>query len=442
MRILKPEVEVQAVLSILQSSDTIKYELISALKPEHFAYDQMSIAYELISKLLKSSSGLPTMETFLKTPELPEATANILANPVAGTVVTTKEDAAHLVSILEYYRKIRRCYEMTLAVSAKMKEDGPADVADIQSDLEGALNDLNQGTAKEKYHNIGMGGDADFLIDNLLNEEKPKLIPSTFDNFDSKVGGFGRQDFVILASHAKGGKSLTALNMLINQYHKHNLDVILISMEMTDAEVADRLISSITGIEHSKIRLKELSPMERKIIAEKWKEFNDHGKKNNCRFTIWDTSPGLTTTEVKMKLKNRGYDVVCIDYINLMGVAEKGKPDWERLSILGRELKQATKEIDTLIMAPTQMNDDGDVRYSKALKEHANTIWRWFFKEESRATHQIRVDQLVVRGWGAFPFMLREDFERSTICDGAAFVPGEGDEADHKQNLSKMYNDD
>lgn len=441
MKILNPEAEVQAIISLLQSPDDIKHLLISKLKTEHFAYDQMNIAFRVIDKLLKSSAALPTSETFLKTPDLPKETADILANPIANAI-SSKDDAKHIVTILEYYKKIRKCYEMTLLLSNKMKNEEAPSIDDITTDIEKTLNDLHSSESLEKFHNIGKGHDADGLMTSLFSEDKPKLIPSTFKNFDSKVGGFGSQDFVILASHAKGGKSLTALNMLINMYYEENLNVILISMEMKDEEVRDRLISSITGIEHTKIRLKQLSPMELKIINEKWKMFKEHGMYNNCRFTIWDTSPGLTIPEMKLKLKNRGYDVICVDYINLMGIAEKNKPDWEKLSILGRDLKQATKELDGLILAPTQMNADGDVRYSKALKEHANTIWRWFFNDEARATHQIRVDQLVVRGWGAFPFMLREDFERSKIEDGPSFVPGTEEETNHKENLTRMYNDD
>jgi replicative DNA helicase len=264
-----------------------------------------------------------------------------------------------------------------------------------------------------------------------------------------KVGGFGYTDFVILASHAKGGKSLTALNMLIKQYLLHNLNVALVSMEMKDFEIRDRIVSYLTGIDHGKIRQKTLNKMESDRVRQEWNKFSKHGETNNCRFTIWDTVPGLKTSELKLTLKNRGYDVVCVDYINLMEAGDGKLPDWQRLSVLGRELKQATKELNTLILAPTQMNDDGDVRYSKALKEHANTIWRWFYKEEQKASHHIRVDQLVVRGWEAFPFMLKEDFGRSTISDGPSAVP-EGDpipgkeapkDSKRKEELRRMYSD-
>jgi len=437
------EAEVQAMVSMLSSpSDEVKNALINKINKDHFAYADMITAFEVFDKVIKQSTHLPTLETFTQTPEITPSVVDALKTTNVE-VITKLDDAKHLITILEYYRKVRRSLELAMTIVAKTKPaEAKPEMSDIVLDVEKALSSLNQGTAEQKITHFGMGHNADHLIENLLNGEQPKLIPSTFINFDIKVGGFGCTDFVILASHAKGGKSITALNMIKNQYLLHNLNVALVSMEMKEEEVVERLLSSLTGIEHHKIRTRTFNKLEAEKLRFEWKRFEEHGKKNNCRFTIWDTVPGLTTQEIKLEFKSRGYDVICIDYINLMGTSDKKLADWERLSVLGRELKQLTKELTALVIAPTQMNDDGDVRYSKALKEHANTIWRWFYKEEQRATHQIRVDQLVVRGWEAFPFMLREDFNRSQIMDGASTVPEKEEGNKRKEELKKMYKDD
>jgi replicative DNA helicase len=442
MKTWKLEAEVQAMLSVLQSPDEVKNTLVSLLTEEHFAYDQMVLSFDVYSKLIKKTTQLPSMETFMQSPGV--TAEAIEALKLQGVSPITKvDDAHHLVGVLNYYRKARKALELAMTITAKMKPaDALPNMDDLVLDMEKALTSMNQGANEQKIIHIGKGHNSDYLLEELLNGEQPKLIPSTFTNFDIKVGGFGCTDFVILASHAKGGKSLTSLNMIVNQYRLHNLNVVLVSMEMRDFEVRDRLMSLLTGIEHTKIRTKTLNKLEQEKCRVEWQRFKEHGEKNNCRFTIWDTVPGLTTAEVKLHLKNRGYDVICIDYINLMEAAERGLPDWQRLSVLGRELKQATKELTALIIAPTQMNDDGDVRYSKALKEHANTIWRWFYKEEQRATHLIRVDQLVVRGWEAFPFMLREDMSRSLIMDGPTVVPEKEQGNNRKEELKRMYKED
>lgn len=453
MKTWKLEAELQAITSVLQSPSDIKNLLISRLTEEHFAYDQMLLSYKVLSKLLKVTTNLPSIETFLQAPGLTAEAIDVIRTS-SEPIISNVDDANHLLTVLDYYRKSRKSLELAMTITAKMKaNDALPDMTDITSDIEKTLSSLNLGTSELKITNLGKGQDGDTLLKDLLDGELPRLVPSTFLNFDIKVGGFGCNELVILASHAKGGKSLIALNMLIRMYLQHNQNVIMVSMEMSREEVRDRLVANLTGVDYNKIRTKTMNKFERDRISLEWAKFNEHGEKNGCRFTIWDTAPGLTTSQLKLQVKNRGYNVVCVDYLNLMEAAEAKLPDWQRLSVLGRELKQATKELDTLILSPTQMNDDGDVRYSKALKEHANTMWRWFYKEEQKASHLIRVDQLVVRSWEQFPFMLREDFGRSIVMDGPSEVIEQNNSAGgkdedgkgkskRKEELNRMYKDD
>jgi replicative DNA helicase len=440
LRIFNAESEIKAIISILVCDRDIQGTFISKLSKDHFAFDQMHLCFELISKAV-ATDNVPSLDIFLQNPQLTQESKDILQNPSTGPIGTI-DDAEELIKVLEYWRKIRGCYQLALTLSGKLKSETPPDMTDLIGEIEKSLSNLRTSEDSKKTWHIGMGHNSEELIENMLNEEKPKLIASTFNNFDSKVGGFGSQDLVILASHAKGGKSIVALNMLINMYLHQNLNVIMFSLEMRAWEVQERIMSCLTGIEHSSFRQKQLHPHEKTKARLKWDEFRNHGEKANCRFTLKDTT-SLSVPEFKLEVKNRGYQVACIDYINLMSLPgqKANTQDWERISILGKELKQATKECDMLIMAPTQMNDDGGLRYSKALLEHANTVWRWHSNDEqTRISHQIKVIQQVVRGWAPFPFMMREDFERCQVFDGSLVVP-EADPAQSKQKRKSMYED-
>lgn len=430
------------MVSVLTCTDNeVKKILVSKLSPDHFAYDQMVLAFEIYQKTIKQGDHLPTMETFLQAPEMTAECAEVLRGATVAPV-TNADDAKHLLSVLDYYRKARKALELAMTISAQMKApDAVPDMDKLTLTIEKTLSHLNNTENEQRIIHIGKGHNADYLMDDLFNGKQPKLIPSCFTNFDIKVGGFGANDLVILASHMKGGKSIMALNMIKNQYLLHNLNVAIVSMEMQDIEVRDRLLACLTGIEVGKFRQKTLNKLEQRQCEEAWDRFKAHGVDNGCRFTIWDGVPGIKSSEIKLEFKNRGYDVICIDYLNLMEAAETGLPDWQRLSVIARELKQLTKELNTMILSPTQMGEDGDVRYSKAIKEHANTVWTWFFKEEQKATHLIRVDQPIVRGWEGFPFMLREDFRRSQIMDGPTVVPEREEGNSRKESLKKMYED-
>jgi replicative DNA helicase len=444
MRLLDPQSEIKTIISLLDNGNNeVQSTLLSKLAQEHFAFDQMNLCFKLITAIAATSS-IPNLHLFLLHPQLPQEAKDILQTTALETV-RSPEQALELIGILEYWRKLRRSYELTTTLAAKMKGETPPEINDMLGEIEKALGDLRTVDDAKKTWHVGLGYNSEELIKGIMSVEKPKLIPSTFNNFDSKTGGFGSQDFFVVASHAKGGKSIMSLNMCVNMYLKFNLNIIMFSLEMRAWEVTERIMACLTGIEHGRFRQRLLNDVERRLAEKSWRDFNEHGLKNNCRFTLKDTT-SLTVPEFKLECKNRGYDVACIDYINLMRIPnQKGTmQDWERISVLGRDLKEATKECNLMIMAPTQMNDDGQLRYSKALLEHANTVWTWTSKdEETRATHQLKINQPVVRGWAPFQFMLREDFERCQVFDGAMTVQDEEDFVkDRKDKMKKMYNDD
>jgi replicative DNA helicase len=428
MKVVRPKAEIQAVFSLLEGTDEVKTELLNALNAEHFGYRPMHEAYSIIEKMItKSALELPSMQTFLESPGLEQETVDILTAPTVSPIQQL-DDAKHLVKILEHYRVVRRFYTFSRESLAKLKDQRKVDVDDLMSDVEQVLTDMRSDVHEEPMFHVGRGAESpDDLMTEVFSPEQPKLIPTSFKNFDSKTGGFGGTDFVVLASHAKGGKSILSLNMITNMYLLYNQDVCFIPLEMSKQETAERLISKLSKVEHNKIRTKTASPIELKAMRRSWKAFKQHGVENNCRFTVWPTSY-LTTTQIKMKLKPFKYNVICIDYLNLLTDPTNNPVDWQRLSTFARELKLMTKDMNALIIAPTQMNaDTGELRYAKAIKDHVNTLWTWFYGEEEAGTHVLTINQPAVRGWTPFKFQLMEDFERMHVED---YFGGELDDDD------------
>jgi replicative DNA helicase len=418
LKILKPKAEIKAVLSILEGPDEVKLELLNALTEEHFGYRPMHGAYCVISKmLLKSAMDLPTMETFLEHHELDQEAVDDLTTPTSSPI-RKKDDALRLCEILEYYRQVRAIHSYLRDQAALLRDRRRVSMDDLIADMETTLLNVRSDVHEEKMYHAGRGAEdsADELVEEAFSSEMPRLVPSTFDNFDRRTGGFGGNDLVILASHMKGGKSIMALNMGVEQYRRHNLDIIYIPLEMSKVETVQRLLSKISTVEHNKIRTKTWNAMEFKQARKAWRRFKNHGIKNDCRFTVWPIA-SLTISQLRMRLRPMGYTVVIVDYLNLLIDPTNNPQEWLRLSNFARDLKLMTKELDVLIVAPTQMNMDGQIRYSKAIGEHANTVWTWVYGEEEIGTHVITINQPYVRGWAPFKFQMREDFERMCITD-------------------------
>lgn len=418
MNLFSKKAEHRAIVSVLQGSHNVKAELMGKVHADHFGYRPMAVAWRAIESLVvKSSTDLPTMSTFLLEPGLEQETVDLLKSSDLSPL-TKVDDAKRLIDILENYRVTRRFAKFSDESISMLEGESKMDIAQVMNDMENCLTDMRSTPDDEKMYHVGHGAEnEDAIIEDLWSTEQTQLIPSCFSNFDKNAGGFGVNELFIPASHYKGGKSIITLNITTNMYMLNDVNVVYIPLEMSKNETMERLLSRISGVEHKKIRERSMSGPDRKAAREAWNGFKKHGKRSKCRFTVWPISH-ITVARLAMMLKPFEYNVVIIDYINLLDHPNaKGMADWQKLNDIAREVKLMSKDLNALVIAPTQMNEDGSLRYSRGLSEHANTVWTWTYKAEEQATNIITIDQPATRGYAPFKFRLKEDFSRMIVTD-------------------------
>jgi replicative DNA helicase len=229
MKIVRAKLEIRAILSCLQAPNKVKTELLGKLSSDHFGHPPMNMAYRIIQKMMvKSAMDLPSLETFLESPDLTQETADILKAPT-GSPITKVDDAKHLIDILEHYRVIRRFYAFSRETLATLQSATAVDLPELMTDMEQCLSDMRSDVDEVPLYHVGKGAkeeNVDVLMEEVFSTDIPKIIPSTFHNFDSRTGGFGETDLFIPASHRKGGKSILTLNITSNMYSLNNVDVI------------------------------------------------------------------------------------------------------------------------------------------------------------------------------------------------------------------------
>jgi replicative DNA helicase len=90
------------------------------------------------------------------------------------------------------------------------------------------------------------------IIDNpdILNQDK---VLSNFSLLDDMLGGFKPGELMILAARPAMGKTALSLNLILNAALDQNKSVAFFSLEMTKELIADRLLSTTSGIPMGKI---------------------------------------------------------------------------------------------------------------------------------------------------------------------------------------------
>ena len=154
--------------------------------------------------------------------------------------------------------------------------DATIDVDELMQHAEGALFELSQKNMKKDYTQI------DPVIKNAVeviqraaqNKDGLTGVPTGYHKLDDITSGWQASDLVIIAGRPAMGKTSFALSMAKNIAADYKVPMAFFSLEMSNVQLVNRLISNACEIEGSKILNGQLRPDE-------WDRLD---KRNNCTF--------------------------------------------------------------------------------------------------------------------------------------------------------------
>lgn len=267
------------------------------------------------------------------------------------------------------------------------------------------------------------------------------VVPTGFENYDRKVLGYRRGNFVILGCTTKGGKSTLALTLVANMYMK-GFRAGFISLEMSKQQVMQRLTSNIANIEHEKIMNGTLVQTERKIIKKAFIKLSNLKETKTTRglkpvFSVY--CPAIAGVDKIYNFTEREkLDCVVVDYLNLIDYRSSGEM-WQKISDLSKQLKNIAKKCKCVVISPVQLNEDHSLRYSKAVGEDCDVFWKWEYNDNIKSGGVIRIEQPLVRDYAPFSFLL-EDQRKIGISKFVDFTQY-GDDVYSKQKAHQKEED-
>lgn len=419
--------EIRAVHTILRSTNSeVRTTCLGRLDTTYFAFKPTLVIFERLSELLQNVTSIPSLKVFL-------SDAAIVDDEQAQTILTaddippvdTPEDLEHLIHQLDQARQFRALSNASLGINKQLaKKEAKVEV--ITGLVEQALLEVRSNADQRVtiYHSGSQNTTDDVVRDILDTSTAGSVVSSGFNNFDSRTGGgYRRGDLIVVASHYKGGKSIFKLNSLFVQYMYHNLNVCDVTLEMSVEEETQRLLSRTSGVEFATIYNHKNQPMSREDqtrVERAWAAHVEHGKKNNCRFSIFPAA-SVNPAQLELMLKPFKYDVIAIDYVNLFAPdnpTKGGQVDAQQLSTWFKQLKRMAKSLNCVVIALTQLDKQTEnIRYSRAALEDANNVLAWTYGEAQQAHHVLKIRQLAARSSTPFTFFLRENFAHMEVTD-------------------------
>lgn len=186
-------------------------------------------------------------------------------------------------------------------------------------------------------------------------------LTTGFADLDRIIMGLNKSDLILIASRPGMGKTSIALNIALHVARKSGKTVAMFSLEMSNEQLAMRLLSSQSFIDGKKLQTGRIKDNEWQSLAEAAILI---GK---AKLKINDDA-SLTVTEMNAqcrRIENLG--LVVIDYMQLMSAAtnERGYRGENRVQIvteISRTMKVMAKELNVPIICLSQLNRESDKR--------------------------------------------------------------------------------
>jgi replicative DNA helicase len=186
-------------------------------------------------------------------------------------------------------------------------------------------------------------------------------VPSGFIDIDQMLGGFQRSDLLIIAARPGMGKTSWMNTVLLNAARQRQR-VAMFSLEMSNEQVVQRLLSMEANIPSHKLR-------EGKLEGRDWEAFVTGSDRLANLPVHLDDTPALNTQELRSKARRLhmeyGLDLIVIDYLQLLTTPFRNDNRVQEISYISRALKQLARELNVPLIAAAQLSRAVEQRQDK-----------------------------------------------------------------------------
>lgn len=305
--------------------------------------------------------------------------------------VPTTENVTHYAEIVRNKNSARRLILAAAEIAAQGYEDS-GEVGDYLDEAESKIFEVTQSNKRRTAEHIKtlLKGVFGSLDERFKAAGGVTGVPSGFVDLDERTAGFQPGELTVLAARPAMGKTSFALSIARNAACSHGYPVLVFSLEMSAQQLAERLLCSEARVDSTALRRGQLQRQDLTNMT--------YGADTLSKASIViDDTPALTLRELRASARrfmadkalrgDKEFGLVVVDYLQLMsGSSRAMKASREQeISEISRGLKQLSKEINSPVIALSQLNRGlesrdnkrprlSDLRESGAIEQDADLI--------------------------------------------------------------------
>ena len=351
-----PEVE-KAVLGALMIDRDAYMEVCNLLRPESFYEPRNQKVYDAIMRLSMDENPVDVLtvtDKLAKMGKLEEVGGPVYIVELSSKVATSANVVYHANIVAEKY--LARQMISYVSVIGRKTFDESYDIKDVVQEAESTLFELTQKNMKKDYSVLAPIVDKAMEMVRIAHSNKGGTtgISTGYFKLDDMTCGWQNSDLVIIAGRPAMGKTAFALSLAKNIAADQKIPMAFFSLEMSDVQLANRLMSNVCMIEGKKLLSGQLDRADWLRLDKKL------GILEDAPLYIDDTE-GLSVMELKTKarrlVREKGVKLIMIDYLQLMTASGmKYNSRQEEVSLISRSLKGLAKELNIPVLALSQLN--------------------------------------------------------------------------------------
>ena len=184
-------------------------------------------------------------------------------------------------------------------------------------------------------------------------------IQTGYGDLDTTLAGIGQSDLVLVGARPGMGKTSFCLNIALNYARRTKEKVAIFSLEMSNEQLVQRMLSSYAMVDSYNMRTGRLSTQDWQKLA------NSVVDLAGVNILIDDT-PNITVSGMKAKLRREGkIGLVVIDYLQLMQGDKHTDNRVQEVADISRNLKLMAKELHVPVICCSQLSRGTEGRTSK-----------------------------------------------------------------------------
>ncbi|MBQ2472754.1 MULTISPECIES: replicative DNA helicase [Lachnospira] len=379
---------IEAEASVVGSMMLDRQAILTAseqLTQEDFYYGNYGIMFQTIVDM--NNEGKPvdivTLQERLKEKDAPPQVYDLdfIRNLIAS--VPTSANIRHYAGIVKDKALLRSVIRTTEGIANDCYA-GNDKTEDILAETEKRIFDLVKNKGDHEYTSIDkvVLEALDRISEAAKNRGSVTGVPTGFKDLDRYLSGMQPSDFILVAARPSMGKTAFVLNVAEHVAIKEGVTTAIFSLEMSDVQLVNRMLSLESTVDADKIRRGNLDSGD-------WGKLIEGADSIAKSHLIIDDTPNISISELRSKCRKykleHNLGLIIIDYLQLMSGNGKTESRQQEISDISRSLKALARELNVPVVTLSQLSRAveqrpdhrpmlSDLRESGAIEQDADVV--------------------------------------------------------------------